>query len=326
LLVETCFYNDLSGPYVNENVLNTIQKVFTDAGNTGILCHSHFAPNQQGNEICGFASLVDTENKFNFPGHGSFRIFGKIDPPTYDITSLLTEEVFLSWANDAFKGKKFKDEKTEQTIYYENLWGFTNDHSFAYLSGENQQFIDINYAINKGKEILAKLGISDYNIDISKYDYCDTTTELTTAIIDDIHRKYLDDNFGAFIVMYNNNVYKYGNIITDKTPEFENYKFVYGPLVQKSVGEFYLKFIDTATGKEVLIPIQFNNEDNSFSIIPPSSENDNETNTLNVSKLKQEIISKFEKSIWGQKNPNVVSKLLSYFDEDTNTINIDGLN
>jgi hypothetical protein len=126
--------------------------------------------------------------------------------------------------------------------------------------------------------------------------------------------------------MYNNNVYKYGNIITDRTPEFENYKFVYGPLVQKSVGEFYLKFIDTATGKEVLIQIQFNNEDNSFSIIPPSPENDNETNTLNVSKLKQEIISKFEKDLWAKNNPDKFNEILSHFDENKNIINIDEIN
>ena len=43
-------------------------------------------------------------------------------------------------------------------------------------------------------------------------------------VTDIINKKYLEDN-GSFIITDKNGNYKYGNIISDQTPEFKNYKF-----------------------------------------------------------------------------------------------------
>jgi hypothetical protein len=64
---------------------------------------------------------VDQNNAMHFPGHGSFRIFGKIDSPTYDLSDSLSAYI-NDWADKSRDYIEYFDNDTKKWVRINGVW------------------------------------------------------------------------------------------------------------------------------------------------------------------------------------------------------------
>ena len=317
-LIQTYEYKTLDGSLVSdEDRLKLIQKACDERGITGIMCHPAFSNDNNASPVGGtiYRVKVSTEDKYKFPRGGYFRIFGKIDTPTYYLDSL-TENI-SAWADDAKYGRTYFDKKLKREVT-SDVWYFTSDDAALYYLPETVNFPQV---IEYGKKLLGKLGINDYNIDAQILNGYATEPEAMEALTYMINQRYMED-LGAFIIKDSNGNYKYGNIISEKTPEFANYKFNRGYIRD---GVYQLEFIDLATNTRETIEISIDPIKNEFYIRPriiPS-----ESRPLNVKEIKKKILEELNNPIiQGEEQwKNVLEEALEYYDEINNTIDVESV-
>ena len=317
LLVNTALYQSIDDAVDEFKILDKIQEVCTRQGITGILCKPTFEKGQKGYAIGGFTYKVKTQNQYEFPGQGSFRIFGKIDPPTYDLSAIADE--IRKWADDAYlKDITVIDETTGKPKRLTNVWGFrSDDASTYYLPRKNNAKINISEVIKYRTNLLAKLGIPEYNIDTSELESCATEAEAYAKVEKEVQNKYLESN-GTFIIT-DASGFKYGNIITDVTPEFANYKFID---YTSNSGIYTLRFMDLETNTIQEIDIELDQRTNSFKLTPLSGET--KQPSLDVESIKQSIENEFTDGLMAADVTlkNLAMKILKYYDVGNNTIDI----
>lgn len=322
LLVETCYYDQYASESTGDkDTLALIEDACIKAGITGVLCKPHFASAQKGNAIGGFAYKVSVQNdgnqKYTFPNHGSFKIFGKIDPPTYDLTPLFGE--IQKWVKDARMGVDSKNPNTGEITRHENIWRFNNDEGSTYYTGTlTISYINLNDLLTKGKDLLAKLNMSEYNIDTSEIQNYTSESKAWEKILDQIHRQYLSQN-GNFLFQDSTGNYYYGNIISPQTPEFENFVFDGYDFNQ---GKYIYRFKDLSTNTMQEVEIELDLANNAFSIIPLSFTNDSGKKT--VAEIKQKAVEELQNDLLADVQ-DAVSEILGYFDEVNNVVNIDAI-
>ena len=323
-LVSMCmFESPVSGETKRTDILQMIEEACKQENITGILCKPQFDNDQKGQEIGGFAYKIKTENKYRFPGNGSFRIFGKIDTPTYDLSSILPE--IEKWAKDATLGAYVDPKTGKKVIKPDNVWSFINDDAYNYYLPKNHKpKINAKTIIGKLNSLLARLNINEQNIDISELESCNTEAEALQKATDLINKKYLETD-GAFIITDINGNFKYGSIFSENTPEFKNYKY---KSIQSISGGYVITFMNLENNMEEQIEIGLDSKENMFLVKPKIQEITSTPSILNVGELKQEIQNKFNNSLLSNK-PKYVSfmeKVLSYFNEETNTVDVDKIN
>ena len=316
-LVE-CVYYEQFNPSDDSNtgnmeIMKLIQAVCDGAKITGVLCKPHFTNAEMDLSVGGFAIQVKTDGKYNYPGQGSYRVFGKIDPPTYILNNLF--EHIDGWIDDAVVGK---DPKTGKPLPA-NVWKFIHDDAdLHYLPKESKKSVNLTPIIERANNFIAKLGILEYNIQTSELQDCNTESEAEQKALELINKKFLE-NKGVFIIKVNNK-YKYGNIIDPRTPEFENYKF---DGYTEIGGRYLLRFMDLTTNVMQEIEIELDPTTDTFSIRPNTSKSS--APTLNIKNLKQEIQDKFDNTPILKDNPkwtDLLSKVLQFYNEETNTVDI----
>ena len=315
-LVKTCIYNaiGMDSTISDPNVLDAIQQV-CDATNriTGVLCKPHFA-NDQKVGIGGFAYKINTQGKFQFPGQGSFRIFGKIDPPTYDLSSILN---YLSdWAKDTQQGItiKYKDSGIER--YYPNVWKFKNKgDEYYYLPQTTQPNINLLNILPYCRELLGRLNISEYNIDISILLSYKSEEAAKKAAERMINQEYIKIP-GAFF-LYINGEFKYGNINTQQTPEWKDY-FFQQYFFDK--GKHYLRFTNNSSTEDIEIGLDLAN--NKFIIA--SKQSSQATNSDIVKDVVKDLNELMDSEIL--KNniqfQGIMKEILNQFNADEGTVNL----
>lgn len=249
----------------SEEILNDIETTCNNAGITGILCKPRFASNQVGNGIEGIAYKVkvDDNNKYHFPGQGSYRIYGKIDPCTYDLNSQEFIDTLNNFMNNASLGVQIY---TEQNVYndYPNMWKF-NDKSDEnwYLP---QDVITTFFRSSKKFEfdnLLGRLKLNEYNnieqfcekYNIRSNNY-KSISHLTNHLIKLINEEYANIN-GNFIIKVNNK-FKYGTIPDGSDLKFTNVEYLQGKI--------HLVFKNTKTNGDQIIEIN-NVTDSSFTYL-----------------------------------------------------------
>lgn len=325
-LVDCChakaWGTDANGGYTTgETILPLIEKAFKDAGNTGVLCKSHFAPDQIGREIAGFATPVnvDGNNKYHLPGQASYRIFGKIDPPTYNMNNLLG--MVESWVKDARLGKEIKNSRNEVTRILPNVWEFIHDDANKYyLESDIRPRINLSNVLQKANALISRLGITEYNIGESELASYDTEAKALAKAITIINQKYLENN-GAFIITDSRGELKYGNIITEQTPEFKNYKF---DSVTVDNGAYKLRFMNLDTNSIEELEMSLDPASNSFFVTPPVQPT--QITSFNVSENKPNIENSIMDTIfWEYATPEtkqILQQIFDCFDETTNTVDV----
>ena len=320
LLVKCAFpqtYNDVD---ISNETLARIQQACDAHGITGVLCHPFFANNQRGNAVGGFAYKVVVEDGYKFPGQGSFRVFGKIDTPTYDMSSIFSH--IDSWAKDAYLAPVTTRHADGTTTTHNNIWRFRNDDADVwYLTHEGGPLIDLTSTIQYRSELFGRLGIPEYTIDISMYDQCSTEADAMEVAEAEAREQFIKQP-GAFAIKHGNK-YRYGNILTNVTPEFSNYYF---RRAEPTSTGFILEFMDASDNTAKTVEISLDQRTNSFHVTPQNKPNNNVI-TSNVAKLKQEIWDNFNSSPM-KDNPARVAlleKLLTFYDEGSNTVDIDSV-
>lgn len=318
-LVKTCMYNAVgidsnTNPLSDPNVLNAIQQV-CDATNkiTGVLCKPHFA-NDQKVGIAGFAYKVNTQGKFQFPGQGSFRIFGKIDPPTYNLNIIL--DYMSEWAKDATKGITVIEQETGRKIEYPNIWRFNNkwDENY-YLSDSTQSNISLENILPYCQELLARLGMDEYNIDTSVLLACKSEGAAKKAAERMINQEYIKTP-GAFILNINGE-FKYGNINTQQTPEWKDYFF---EQYFFDKGKHYLRFTNNNSTQDIEIGLDLAN--NKFSIASKQSSQVAKSDIVNdvVKELNEALDSEIFKG--NLQFQGIIKEILNHFNIDEGIANL----
>lgn len=318
-LVKTCIYNAIgidsnTNPISDPNVLNAIQQV-CDATNkiTGVLCKPHFA-NDQKVGIAGFAYKVNTQGKFQFPGQGSFRIFGKIDPPTYNLNIIL--DYMSEWAKDATKGITVIEQSTGSKIEYPNIWRFKDkwDENY-YLSNSTQSNISLENILPYCQELLARLGMDQYNIDTSVLLACKSEGAARRAAERMINQEYIKTP-GAFVLNINGE-FKYGNINTQQTPEWKDYFFEQYFFDR---GKHYLRFTNNNTTEDIEIGLDLAN--NKFIIASKQS-----SQTMNSDVVK-DVVKDLNELMNGEILKNnaqfqgIMKEILNQFNANDGTANL----
>ena len=193
-----------------------------------------------------------------------------------------------------------------------------------YLAHEGGPLIDLTSTIKYRSELFGRLGIPEYTIDISMYDQCSTEADAMEVAEAEVREQFIRQP-GAFAIKHGNK-YRYGNILTNVTPEFSNYYF--RSANPTSTG-FILEFMDASDNTVNMVKtveISLDQRTNSFLVTPQSKPN-NTTITSNVAKLKQEIWDNFNSNPM-KDNPARVAlleQLLVFYDEESNTVDIDSV-
>ena len=138
------------------------------------------------------------------------------------------------------------------------------------------------------------------------------------ALTDMINQRYMED-LGAFIIKDNNGNYKYGNIISEKTLEFANYKFRQGHFVN---GKLQLEFIDLVNNSIEMVEVEVDSVNNQFSVMPKVMPS--EPVSLNVSEIKAKIEAEIAmaEQFGDEKWSNVLKDAYECYDETTNTVDV----
>lgn len=284
-LIET-FYNKVFGEddkVESSEILEKIQDICDKTGITGVLCKPRFAPNQVGKAIEGVAYevKVDDNNKYHFPGQGSYRIYGKIDPSTYDLNSISFINILNKFAKDASKGVRIYYNKDEYK-YFPNMWRFED-------KSDEDNYLPQNTATRffqsvKGKEfneLIGRLGISDYNSlgqFYDRYEIGNTTYKSESELINDliklINRDYLNIN-GNFIIKVNNK-FKYGTLPDSSDLKFKSY--------ESQQGKILLHFDNVKTNIPQTIQID-NITESDFNYLSEKPQQEN-VSTITIETLK----------------------------------------
>lgn len=316
LLVNTALYQSIDDAVDEFKILDKIQEVCTKRGITGVLCKPTFEKGQKGYAIGGFTYKVKTQNKYEFPGQGSFRIFGKIDPPTYDL-SVMADEIH-KWVADAYLKDLTVIDEYGEPRKVTNVWGFRSDDAANYyLPRKNKIKFNISEVLKYRTNLLAKLGIPEYNIDTSELASCITESEARTKVEKEIQNKYLESN-GAFIINVASRP-KYGNIITNATPEFANYKFID---YTSNSGVYTLRFMDLETNTIQEIDIELDPRTDSFKLTPLSGKT--KQSSLDVESIKRTVENEFKSSLLvaDAALKNLSMEILKYYNVENNTIDV----
>ena len=320
----------------NKDILKQIQKVCDNAGITGILAKPYF---ENATLIGGFTYKVkvDSSNKYKFPGHGSFRIFGKIDPPTYNLKSL--KSVIKKLAQDAVFGLDYYNKEGQKV--HVDVWHFGNktDEKNYYLPQDPSNTSQTNQSKNNTntfnpenvrnlyRPLLVRLGLDEQNIDTTPLQNSNTEQEALLNIVKNINQEYLKTP-GAFIIQVNNE-YKYGSIINQNTPEeYKNYKYK-NYTIEGSI--YKLHFDDMDNGVEKVIEITIDNNNN-FEFIPENTQNNQEDQDIlvkTVADILKEVESDFKNDPFLSSDSSISELIygtetkkgiLSYYDIDNNII------
>lgn len=322
LLVETCMFQRFGTDEVDpSDILQRIKNACDKKGMTGILCKARFEKQQAGKAIGGFGFKVQVQgdgntDRYRIPGLGSFRIFGKIDSPTYDLDSLTP--IIAQWAQDAKKGVTRYDKNTGKEYTIENIWEFKHDDaSQFYLNNENPLRFNLNRILQWKTELLNKLGIPEYNINIENLKSCVSESEAFSKVRQELHQKYLEMP-GAFIIETPSG-FKYGNIISDQTSEFKNYKF---KGINTTQSGYTLTFTDLSTNTTQTVEVEVDYESDSFKLIPKKQKSN--PSALNVGDLKDSIYNKYSKTpMWNNLQiRELITKVLTYYNADENFVDL----
>jgi hypothetical protein len=163
--------------------------------------------------------------------------------------------------------------------------------------------------------------MSDYNIDSNLISDCVSESEAIWKVVQDVNGKYIL-NPGAFVIQVGNK-YKYGNIITETTPEFRNYLYKGHTAAN---GKYTLHFMDLGTNTQQDVDIELDPNSDSFKLIPLSGTT--EAPTLNVAELKQSIRDSFAQSLLSRKPElqELIERILVYYDEQSNKVDVEDVN
>ena len=322
-LIDTCFFRQaVSDERGNMDILNEIQAVCdaTKGSNieiTGVLGHVTYDSENAGALVNGVGYRVKTDGKYGFVGGNSFRIFGKIDSPTYDLNDLAGE--IDRWAKDAvFKiVESYSNSENKKHTYA--VWRFEDDASDGnYLNPEIQSQINLESVLEKGRKLLAKLGITDYNIDTSELTSCTSDAAALKLVTYQINRRYIQDP-GAFFITDARGIYKYGNVVSENTPEFENLKFERWSL---SGNTYVLEFKNLQTNTIEKHEIMWDQASDSF-LIKPTSVNTTQ-DVVNVAEIEQAVREDLNNPIIQEDRPWVecMERALVYYDKEANVVNV----
>ena len=320
LLIQTYKYKTLDGSLVdNEERLSLIQKACDDYKMTGIMCHPAFSGDNNASPIGGtiYKIKVDVSDKYKFPQGGYFRIFGKIDTPTYYLDSLFDH--ISEWADDAKHGLEYYDKKRNKNVVAD-VWYFKSDDAENYyLPRKNGSKLNLTNVLKKGKVLLDKLGIKDYNIDTNALGNFASESDAINALTEMINQRFIEDR-GAFIIKDSRGNYQYGNIISEQTPEFADYKFRQGYIID---GKYQLEFTNLATNNIEMIEIELDPVSNQFSIMPKVIPA--EPVSLNISEMKSKIQEEMDiiEQLGDEKWLNILKDAYECYDEETNTIDVE---
>ena len=309
LLVKTSFYQQFgTDEEGNTNILTAIEAVCKKAGITGVLAKPHYNKNQtQG--IGGFAYTVQVEDGYNYPGQGPFRIFAKVDPPTYNLNSL--KGFINQLAKEAQLGITDK-----YGVYHDNIWWFEQDEASSYFLPDTPvTTFNLQQVLQKCQILLDRLGLNDYNIDTSQLQGSTSNSDAIHKAVELINKEYLKQ-LGAFVIQ-DGGKYRYGNIITDQTPEFKNYKF---DGVETTSTSMQLRFIDLSTNQPVLVECEIDRANNQFKIKPLDKQE--QSNSLVIADVKAEIRNAFAKIPFLQAYQSLGDNILNLYDETNNTVDI----
>ena len=318
VLVQTCFYDQFGTDEVgNSHILSLIEEA-CEGKVTGVLCKPQFAKNQSGVAVGGFAYQVNvpSQNKFMFPGQGSFRIFGKIDPPTYDL-SVMLDSIIPTWTSNMKRGVEWIDPDTGEKQKRDNVWKFlSDDASMYYLEPDTRQSLNLASTIQYSNNLIAKLGIKEYNITTTDLAGVSTEAKAREVAREKIEKKYLEQP-GNFILPLSDGSRKYGSIITNGTKEFENYKF---DGYEVNQGKTILRFVDLNTNQEQKLEISLDLATDSFLITPISNPSTNKS--LDVKTLKTEVANSLANSVLAKNDAykDLLQNLIDCFDADNNSV------
>ena len=251
-----------------------------------------------------------------FPGQGSFRIFGKIDPPTYDL-SVMLDSIIPTWTGNMKRGVEWVDPDTGETHKRDNVWKFlSDDASMYYLEPDTRQSLNLASTIQYSNNLIAKLGIKEYNITTTDLAGVSTEAKAREVALEKIEKKYLEQP-GNFILPLSDGSRKYGSIITNGTKEFENYKF---DGYEVNQGKTILRFVDLNTNQEQRLEISLDLATDSFLITPMSNPSTNKS--LDVKTLKTEVADSLANSVLAKNDAykDLLQNLIDCFDVDNNSV------
>ena len=262
-LLRTCMYSPFGTDQVgNQEILEAIDSICIakDSGITGIKCKAQFSEDKS-KKIAKFARKVAVEGKYKFPGQGYFRSFGKVDPPTYNLTSMLGD--IKTWAADAEYGYDLIDYKTGKVIRHVDAWRFKDkSDEDLYLYKSEGSPINLEYILAQSNQLIGDLNIPEYNIDISELIAAPSEAHAQARALSQIHNAF-NEIPGAFIIQING-TYKYGNIDPQQTSQWKGYKFKQAEYLN---GKYILTFENTEGSKQIELDLDLAN--NSFILPEP---------------------------------------------------------
>ena len=319
-LVNTCYYDPFGDvPTGNQPIIDAIQQACDSAKITGVLCKPHFESSKTDQQAIGkFAYKVKTDQQFRYPGHGSYRIFGKIDTPTYDLSSLLP--TLRNWASKVRRGFETTDPDTGEKIYHPDIW-YYEDYKFNdayYLNNPIQSNINLDNVLPQCKELLAKLGMEEYNIDVEQLLKAKSDNAAVKEAIRLINREFIKTP-GNFVISINGQ-FKYGNIDPEQNSELQGYQF---KQQLNDRGHIYLEFYKNDSIKQIEVQLDLAN--NKFSVeLSKQQTNISSENTeqfvQNLQEVRENPIIKDNLLV-----KQVIDKINSYIDLENNVVDIEGI-
>lgn len=308
-LVKTCYYDTFGqDDYLNINILNSIQQISNQAGITGITCKAQFAyAKKDGINKFAHKVKVDSDDKFKFFGQGYFRIYGKIDPPTYNLNSI--QNHIKNWVSDISLGRTVKNPNTGEIKYYPNIWSFNNKYDEdLYLS--KKSMLDLKSILSSYKNLLGKLNLSEYIIDTYMFEDYISENQVRDKILKIIHEEYKKIP-GAFILEING-IYKYGNIDPNQSSELKGYLF---RGITQNNGNYLLEFYNNTDIKQIELELDLKNNSFYISNSPRIQQQSFEQTIEEVKSLKN--LEFFKGSSQEKEIINVVDQILDSFNSGT---------
>ena len=314
-LVACCNFQPVGDTDTVKNaILDTIQQLCDEGKCTGILYKPGFDKDQEGVSIGGFAYRVKTDGPYNFPGAGSYRIFGKNDPPTYQISSLFDN--IDRWVSNITpvnsNQRRFKG-KDAWTFYLQEYDPQANVTPKLNLTNVRQYY----------NNLLVRLGMNQYNMDESVLENCASEAEALEKVDAIISNAFVSQNPGTFFIKdVRTGKYRYSRL-SEYLPEYADYRFQRG--AYSNDGTYLISMFNGTTGNEQTIEIELT-DNNSFQIRPKQEPQTNsQSSSLNLSELKQQVLEKFNSSKLLSGNQTIrdlIDNMLLQIDEINNTINL----
>lgn len=321
LLVKTCFYDAFNADnYRNENILNAIQQLCDqpNSGITGVPCKAQFAStSDKGIAKFAYKVKVDPNDRFKFPGYGYFRSYGKVDTPTYNLSSI--QNSINNWAQDAKLRLTVINPETGEERTYDNIWHFQNKGAeHFYLPGKQSTSINPTNLLNFCEDLIGKLGLSNYNIDASIFEGYTSEPAAKDKALQLIHEEFKKIP-GAFIIRVNGE-YKYGNIDKDQTSEWAGFMF---SKVISNQGNYTLEFYNNNETKQ--IEIELDKASNSFII--PTLPKPSQSLQEQVKRVHSDIVESKKSEIFKHdlKLQQLFTDILRYIDPEKGILNSEAI-